>query len=63
MSKIVGLKKKSLFLGQRLNNLLEKINIKKYAQNGCYAFLLFNHINLRTRTETVKGCIDGRLVG
>ena len=27
-------------------------------KNGCYAFLLFNHINLRKRTETVNGCID-----
>ena len=27
-------------------------------KNGCYAFLLFNHINLQNRTETVNGCID-----
>ena len=26
-------------------------------KNGCYAFLLFNHINLRNRTETVNRCI------
>ena len=32
------------FLGQHLHNLLEKINIKNMLKNGCYAFLLFNHI-------------------
>ena len=26
-------------------------------QNDCYAFLLFNRNNLRTRSEIVKGCI------
>ena len=29
-------------------------------KNGCYDFLLFNHINLRNRTETVNRCIDLR---